>query len=59
VDCNVFTLKEGMELASDIYSESGISLLRKGTVLDQEMINKILKFNNVDPVAGNIKIKQA
>ncbi len=59
VDCNVFTLKEGMELASDIYSESGISLLRKGTVLDHEMINKILKFNNVDPVAGNIKIKQA
>ncbi len=59
VDCNVFTLEEGMELASDIYSESGISLLRKGTVLNQEMISKILKFNNVDPVAGNIKIRQA
>ena len=54
--CSVFALKEGMELVSDIYSESGINLLRKGTVLNQEMVNKILKFNNVDPVAGQVEV---
>ena len=59
IDCVVFALKEGMELASDIYSESGINLLRKGTVLDKEMLDKVIKFNNVDPIAGTIKIKQS
>ena len=57
LSCSVFALKEGMVLASDIYSESGINLLRKGTVLDQDMVNKILKFNNVDPIAGQVKVK--
>ncbi len=57
VSCSVFALKEGMILASDIYSESGINLLRKGTVLDRDMVNKILKFNNVDPVAGQVQVK--
>lgn len=58
IDCTVFALKAGMELASDIYSESGINLLRKGTVLDKETLDKVLKFHNVDPVAGTIKVKQ-
>ncbi len=57
LSCSVFALKEGMVLASDIYSESGINLLRKGTVLDRDMVNKILKFNNVDPVAGQVQVK--
>jgi len=47
-----------MELASDIFSESGINLLRKGTVLNQETLDKILKFHNVDPISGIIKVKQ-
>jgi response regulator RpfG family c-di-GMP phosphodiesterase len=59
IDCTVFALKDGMELASDIYSESGINLLRKGAVLDKEILQKILKFHNVDPIAGTIKIKQS
>jgi response regulator RpfG family c-di-GMP phosphodiesterase len=57
ISCSVFALKEGMVLASDIYSESGINLLRKGTVLDQDMVSKILKFNNVDPIAGQVQVK--
>jgi len=57
LSCSVFALKEGMVLASDIYSESGINLLRKGTMLDRDMVNKILKFNNVDPIAGQVKVK--
>jgi hypothetical protein len=48
-----------MELASDIYSESGINLLRKGNILDKEILEKLIKFHNVDPVAGTIKIKQS
>ncbi len=58
VECSVFALEEGMELASDIYSESGINLLRRGTVLSQEILNKILKFNNLDPIVGGIKVRQ-
>jgi response regulator RpfG family c-di-GMP phosphodiesterase len=57
LSCSVFALKEGMVLASDIYSESGINLLRKGTVLDRDMVSKILNFNNVDPIAGQIQVK--
>ena len=58
MECSVFALSEGMELASDILSESGINLLRKGTVLDKETLDKILKFHNVDPISKNIKVKQ-
>jgi len=59
IDCTVFALKEGMELASDIYSESGINLLRKGAILEKDILEKIIKFHNVDPIAGTIKIKQS
>jgi len=58
MECSVFALTEGMELAVDIISASGINLLRKGTVLDKETLDKILKFHNVDPISGIIKIKQ-
>lgn len=57
VSCSVFALKEGMVLASDIYSQSGINLLRKGTVLDKNMVVNILKFNNLDPVEGHVQVK--
>ena len=58
MDCQVFALVEGMELASDVFTVSGINLLKRGTVLDKEMLNKVLKFNNVDPIAGTVKVKQ-
>jgi response regulator RpfG family c-di-GMP phosphodiesterase len=58
MDCSVFALAGGMELAEDIISASGINLLRQGTVLDQETLDKILKFHNVDPISGIIKVKQ-
>ncbi len=58
LDCSVFALVEGMELASNIYSESGINLLMKGTVLNADILNKILKFHAVDPIDGAVKIKQ-
>ena len=58
MECSVFALAEGMELASDIFSESGINLLRKGTVLDKETLDKVLKFHNVDPITGIVKVKQ-
>jgi response regulator RpfG family c-di-GMP phosphodiesterase len=55
-ECSVFTLSEGMELAADMVSESGINLLRKGTVLDLEIVGKVQKFHNTDPIIGPIKI---
>ena len=58
LDYTIFNLAEGMELASDIFSKSGINLLRKHTVLNKETLNKIIKFNNVDPILGPIKVKQ-
>lgn len=58
LDCSVFALVEGMELAANIYSESGINLLMKGTVLNADILNKILKFHAVDPIDGAVKIKQ-
>jgi response regulator RpfG family c-di-GMP phosphodiesterase len=58
LDCSVFALVEGMELASNIYSESGINLLMEGTVLNGDILNKILKFHAVDPIDGAVKIKQ-
>ncbi len=57
-DCTVFALVEGMELASNIYSESGINILMKGTVLNADILSKVLNFHAVDPIAGTIKIKQ-
>jgi response regulator RpfG family c-di-GMP phosphodiesterase len=58
LDCTVFALVEGMELASNIYSESGINILMKGTVLNADILSKILNFHAVDPIDGTIKIKQ-
>ncbi len=58
LDCSVFALVEGMELAANIYSESGINLLMKGTVLNADILNKVLKFHAVDPIVGAVKIKQ-
>jgi HD-GYP domain-containing protein (c-di-GMP phosphodiesterase class II) len=56
-ECTVFALQEGMELASDIYSESGINLLRHGTVLTKDMLTRVQKFHNVDPIIGMVRVK--
>ena len=58
-ECSAFGLMEGMELASDIYSKSGINLLRKGTIFDKATLSRVLKFNNIDPIVGSIKIRQS
>lgn len=58
LECSVFALVEGMELASNIYSESGINILMKGTILNADILSKILNFHAVDPIAGTVKIKQ-
>lgn len=58
LECSVFALAPGMELASDMYSESGIHVLRTGTLLTEEVLGKIIKFHNVDPVIGPIKVRQ-
>lgn len=57
-ECSAFSLMEGMELAADIYTKSGVNLLRKGTIFDKTTLTRVLKFNNVDPIVGSIKIRQ-
>lgn len=56
IECTVFTLQEGMQLASDMVSRSGVNVLRKGTVLDQSTLNNVLRFNHLDPITGTIKV---
>lgn len=58
IECTVFTLQEGMHLASDMVSQSGISVLRKGTVLDKSTLNNVLRFNNLDPIVGTVKVRK-
>lgn len=58
-ECSVFALQEGMKLAADITSQSGTQVLRKGVVLDKDTLYNILKYNNVDPIAGNVKVQKA
>lgn len=59
IECTVFTLQEGMQLASDMYSRSGTSVLRKGTVLDRSTLSNVLRFNNLDPIISTIKVRKA
>lgn len=58
IECTVFTLQEGMQLLSDMYSRSGTNVLRKGTVLNKSTLSNVLRFNNLDPISGTIKVKK-
>ncbi len=58
-ECSVFALQEGMKLASDLISQSGTQVLKKGVILDKDTLYNILKYNNVDPIAGNVKVQKA
>lgn len=40
----IFCLREGMVIASDLYGERGELVLARRTVLDSELIQKIIKF---------------
>ncbi|MCX6155898.1 MAG: response regulator [Candidatus Kapabacteria bacterium] len=50
-------LKDGMVLARDIITNSGLKLLPAGARLRDNVIQKIFSLNSSDPILGNIYIK--
>ncbi|MGP0629357.1 HD domain-containing phosphohydrolase [Nitrospina sp. 32_T5] len=57
IECTVFTLQEGMQLAADLYSRSGTSVLRKGALIDKSTLSNVIRFNNLDPIVSTIKVR--
>lgn len=50
------TLRPGMTLAKDMISNRGRLLVSKGTVLTNVLIEKILKFNQIEAIIGGVHI---
>ncbi len=53
---NILDLKEGMILAGDLYTSTGIKLIPKGTKLSESSIKCILNYNKTDPLKEGISI---
>ena len=51
-------LENEMILAEDIYTKSGMFLLPKGARLSNNMIKRIIKINNLDPIKGGVTINK-
>jgi len=49
-------LRTGMLLAEDIYSGTGLMLLKKGTVLEESQIESIHRYNLIDPIPGGVTV---
>ncbi len=54
----LFDLSEGMQLASDIVTNSGLKLMNAGTVLRDQLILRIQSHNAMDPILGNIYVRE-
>lgn len=50
-------LREGMRLSRDLYTISGVMLLPRGTELTETLIEKIMRYQSIDPVAGGVYIE--
>lgn len=50
-------LAEGMVLANDLVTKSGLKLLPAGTTLNSKLIDLILSHNTTDPILGNVYVK--
>ena len=51
-------VKPGMRLSRDLFTVSGVMLLPRGTELNQALIEKIVRYQSIDPVTGGIYIEQ-
>lgn len=56
---NPIHLKEGMVVAADINTRSGMFVLPRGAKLSQGMINRIIKINTFDSIPNGIEIHRA
>ncbi|WP_300667699.1 HD domain-containing phosphohydrolase [Desulfoluna sp.] len=57
VEMSVFDVKPGMVLASAIFTAKGAMLLPENTVLTDEYIRQIARYNRIDPLEETIFIK--
>lgn len=55
-DMNASEIRTGMVLAKDIVTNSGKLLVTKGTVLTRALVEKVLNFNNIDPISGGVHV---
>jgi len=56
-ETRIYELEPGMVLASDIFTKSGLKLVPKDTVLNDESINLIVRYNKTDPIEETVFIK--
>ncbi len=56
VSLRVDEIRPGMKLACDLYTRGGILLAPEGKLLDEEMVNKIRSFNEIDPVTREVLV---
>lgn len=49
-------LKPGMVLSRDLTTVSNVLLLPKGTTFTEDIINKLLKHQHIDPIGGGVYI---
>ncbi len=54
---SIYELEPGMELIQDVYTKSGIKLVHRNTVLDKEAIERISKYNKIDPLEDHFYVK--
>jgi response regulator RpfG family c-di-GMP phosphodiesterase len=52
------SMEEGMILARDIFTYSGLKLIPAGAVLKESTIRKLIAHNTSDPIIGNIYVKK-
>lgn len=57
VEMSVFDVKPGMVLASAIYTAKGAMLLPEGTVLTDEYIRQIARYNRIESLEETVFIK--
>jgi response regulator RpfG family c-di-GMP phosphodiesterase len=50
-------LKEGMQLARDVFSSSGLKLLSKDAIITSKMVQQVLSHAMKDPIIGNIYVR--
>jgi len=50
-------LRVGMELAHDIQTRSGLKLATAGTVLSEQLLERLLRYHAHDPIVGAILVR--
>jgi putative nucleotidyltransferase with HDIG domain len=54
----LYDLKPGMVLAQDVFTKSGIKLMLKDTKLTEELIERVARYNRIDPIETDIFIQK-